>query len=364
MKNFVKGIGFIVILLFFPIYANAQTISYRDGITMIASNIHSKINQGNIIALVDFEASNRQFADTILNDLASALLASNVRLVERRNIEHIMREQNFQYSGYVSDESMISLGKMLGAYAIIVGSGENLADFYRMSFRMLAVETAEVLMLNTINVRYDATMMRILHNQNLSDIGSTRFLIGARLGLGFGINTADVDMVGVGFTPNEKSNRTFNSALFGAFKINPHWFIQPEFNFILNNGIEISGQGNTINIEYPTLDIPILVRWNFIQAPVLAGIVLGPYISMPIGKLNLTVDNTGSALEMNGYTFGITGGLTLGYRLGPGFLTADIRYLNDFSSLNVRNDFGDGMQNAKIMIRRSVNLTFGYEISL
>jgi len=365
-KDFRKSAAIVIFLAFIPILAHAQTVSYRDGISMIAGNISDKVDRGNIVALVDFQSSSKQFSDTVIDDLTGRLIANNVRIVERRNIEHVMREQNFQYSGNVSDASMVSLGKMLGAYAIVVGSGENMADYYRMSFRMLAVETAEVLMLTTINVNYNSAMMRLLQGKTsgASEIGSSHFLIGARLGPGFGINTADEDMVGTGFTPNEKSNITLNATLYGAFKFNHQWSIQPELNFMINNGMEISGQGNKINIQYPTMDIPLLVRWNFVQSPVLAGVILGPYISLPIGKLNLTVDNKGSALDMNGYSFGVTGGLTVGYKLGPGHIAADARFMNDFSSLFVRNDFGDGMQDAKIMIRRSINLTLGYEISL
>jgi hypothetical protein len=133
---------------------------------------------------------------------------------------------------------------------------------------------------------------------------------------------------------------------------------------MLNNGMEISGHGDTVKIDYPTLDIPLLVRWNFIQSPVLVGIVMGPYISIPAGKLNLSVDDRGSALDMNGYTLGIAGGFALGYKLGPGSLAADVRYINDFGSLHVREDFGEGMQDANICIRRSINITVGYELSL
>jgi hypothetical protein len=197
-----------------------------------------------------------------------------------------------------------------------------------------------------------------------SGIGTTHFMIGGRLGPGFEINTADEDMVGDGYSPNEKSNVAFNVALYGAYRFNDVWSIQTELNVMLNNGMEISGHGDTVKIDYPTLDIPLLVRWNFMQAPLVAGLVVGPYISFPVGKLNLSVGDRGSALDMEGYTLGIIGGFALGYKLGPGSLTADLRYLNDFRSLSVREDFGDGMQDANICIRRSINITLGYEFSL
>jgi hypothetical protein len=217
----------------------------------------------------------------------------------------------------------------------------------------------------SVNVRYDAAMRRLLNVKAASSgIGTTHFGVGARLGAGFEINTAHEDMVGDGYSPNEKSNTAFNAALYGALRFNDAWAVQPEVNFMVNNGMEISGHGTTVKIAYPTIDIPLLIRWNFIQAPVAVGIAAGPYISLPIGKLNLTAGDRGSALDMGGCTFGITGGFTLGYKTGPGYVTADLRYLNDFTSLAVREDFGEGVRDSNILLRRSINVTVGYEFAL
>jgi hypothetical protein len=205
-----------------------------------------------------------------------------------------------------------------------------------------------------------------LNNQKYHSqaIGTTRFLIGARLGAGFEINTADEDMVGSGYSPKEKSNIAFNATLYGAFKFNEMWSIQPEVNYMQNNGMEVSGQGYTVKIDYTTLDIPLLIRWNFIQSPFIAGVVVGPYVSLPISKLNLSIGYRGSALDTTGFSYGVTAGFAFGPRVGPGNLIVDVRFLHDLASLMVCEDFGEGMQDAKIGIRRSINLTFGYEFSL
>jgi hypothetical protein len=98
--------------------------------------------------------------------------------------------------------------------------------------------------------------------------------------------------------------------------------------------------------------------------PVLAGIVLGPYISLPVGKVNASIKDKGMALDTTGYTLGVTGGFVIGIKAGPGNIIGDVRFLHDFSSLKVREDFGDGIQDASILLRRSINLTLGYEFSL
>ena len=214
-------------------------------------------------------------------------------------------------------------------------------------------------MLTTLNIRYNSNMLRLLNikNNHANEIGT-------RIGAGFQINTADEDMVGTGFSPKEKSNIAFNASLFMSFKITDTWLIQPEINVMINNGMEISGQGYLIKIDYNTLDIPLLIKWNFIQSPVIVGFFLGPYLSLPIGNLNLTIGQNGSSLDISGITGGIATGFSIGYKIGPGNIIGDIRFMHDFSSLYVREDFGNGFQNAKICLRRVINIALGYELSL
>jgi hypothetical protein len=359
-----KGIFFLFLWLFLPIVAFAQTTSYNDAIERVARSIESKLSGNSPIAILKFDSSSEMFSARIINDLTESFIKENVTVVDRQNIKITLQEQNFQLSGYVSDESAISIGHMLGAQSIIIGSGENMVDYYHIQFRMIGVESSIVQDQISLNVRYDSSMKRILSGSTGNNIGSTHFLIGARLGAGFEINTADEDMVGSGYSPKEKSNIAFNATIYGAYKFNEIWSIQPELNFMVNNGMEISGHGYTFKIDYTTLDIPLLVRWNFIQSPFIAGVLVGPHISIPIGKLNLSIDDKGSALDTVGIAYGIEAGFAVAKKIGPGYITGDVRFLHDFASIMVREDFGNGMQDAKIAIRRSINLTVGYEFSL
>lgn len=355
-----------VISLIMSYTAFGQTLLYNDAIKIIASNIQSKTTGNDIVAIVNFQTTTSQFSNRVINDLTNGLIAEKVRIIDRQNLDKIHAEQQYQLSGYVDDKYAVSIGHELGATAIILGNGENMADYYRLNFRMLSVKTTEILVQISINVKYDFTIRRLLNDNtyNSSGVGTTHFMIGTRLGTGFEINTADEDMVGTGYSPKEKSNIAFNATLIGAFRFNDVWSIQPEINIMVNNGMEISGHDNTVKIEYTTIDIPLLLRWNFIQSPIVAGIMVGPYISIPLGKLNLSIGDRGSALDTAGYTFGITGGFVIGVKAGPGHFVFDMRYLNDFKSLYVYEDFGEGLQKANICIRRSVNVTVGYELSL
>jgi hypothetical protein len=65
------------------------------------------------------------------------------------------QEMYFQLSGEVSDETALSLGKMLGAQTIISGSIEAVGDVFRLRIRAIAVETAAIQGIYTINIQRD-----------------------------------------------------------------------------------------------------------------------------------------------------------------------------------------------------------------
>jgi hypothetical protein len=364
-----RGLFFVSVLLFLLVICSgvyAQTVSYDDVIKKTAWAIEGKLDGGAPIAILNFDSSSARFTNRVINDLTEILVNDGIKVVDRQNLEIIMAEQNFQMSNweYIDERSLVSIGKIQGWQSIVLGLGENMADYYHMQFRMINMESAEIQTQISQKVKYDAAMRRLLAGTDSNAIGNTHFVIGGRLGAGFEINTADEDMVGSGYSPKEKSNIAFNAVLYGGYRLNLLWSVQTELNFMINNGQEISGQGYTVTVAYSTLDIPLLLRWDFMQSPLKAGILLGPYVSLPIGKLNLSQRERGSALDMRGISWGISGGFVFGYKLGPGFLVADVRFLHDFVSLTVREDFGDGMQDAKIGIRRSINISLGYEFSL
>jgi hypothetical protein len=62
---------------------------------------------------------------------------------------------NFQLSGEVSDETALSIGKMLGAQTIISGSIDLLGDVYRLRIRAIDVQSATIQGVYTANIQRD-----------------------------------------------------------------------------------------------------------------------------------------------------------------------------------------------------------------
>ncbi|MEW6516838.1 MAG: CsgG/HfaB family protein [candidate division FCPU426 bacterium] len=80
----------------------------------------------NRIAILPFETDS--FLSTIGHELADEIMvavlekAPNVELVERGKIDDLLQEQQLVRSGYISVDSAVSVGKLLGVKAIVTGS--------------------------------------------------------------------------------------------------------------------------------------------------------------------------------------------------------------------------------------------------
>ena len=87
-------------------------------------------------------------------------------VVDRREIDLIRNEIDFQFSGDVGDDSMQESGRMLGAQAIISGNFTDMGGFIRIMIRVLNVQNASV------EVQYRANIV--------SDTVTTALLAGGR----------------------------------------------------------------------------------------------------------------------------------------------------------------------------------------
>jgi hypothetical protein len=85
-------------------------------------------------------------ARIISDRLRSELINSEIfRVMERGEMESILKEQGFQQSGACNDQScMVEMGQILGVKHIIAGTIGKIGGMYTISTRMIDVGTGEV----------------------------------------------------------------------------------------------------------------------------------------------------------------------------------------------------------------------------
>lgn len=106
-----------------------------------------------VITLVNINAENQAEGARILNELTVQFVNSGKYVVvDRTDVEKIEREQNFQLSGFVSDDSIVSIGQFLGADVVITGSISGTAGNRRLTLKALDVQTARILAASSVKM--------------------------------------------------------------------------------------------------------------------------------------------------------------------------------------------------------------------
>lgn len=110
-----------------------------------------------LVAVMSLEARKVDTSDalTLRDALSNHLIATGeVRVMERAQVEAILREQGFQQSGLCDqNECAVQVGKLLGIDRIVVGSVGKIGETFTVALRMVDVTTGEVLATASRNQR-------------------------------------------------------------------------------------------------------------------------------------------------------------------------------------------------------------------
>jgi curli biogenesis system outer membrane secretion channel CsgG len=110
-----------------------------------AIDLTANIPQGTIMAVIQITSSDEFEAEFAEEQLIFVLVQNGrFRIVERKDLDVIRREQNFHLSGEVDDNTAVSIGKMAGAGIVITGTILPYGEGRYLNLRALDVETAQI----------------------------------------------------------------------------------------------------------------------------------------------------------------------------------------------------------------------------
>ncbi|MDD7270848.1 MAG: CsgG/HfaB family protein [Spirochaetales bacterium] len=357
---------------------SAKAVSYDEFIADAADLFSAYIGKKTSVFVMPLDGATDQFNTEFVGDLCNALINRDCIVLDRQNTEAIIEELKFQTSGLVDDKKAVSIGHMMGAELLITGSVSNTVSSYEIELRLIDIETTLVRRISEWNIKYDSNLKNIITG-GASGVGSQKISIGLRAGGMYSFSTPHEDMVGTGVNPVVKNNPLFNASAFVNYKLLDQLKIQTEVMLSLNNSMNISGMGTPdTTITYSTLEVPLLISYAVVRHPVVAEIYGGAYISLPVSDIDIQMKSIGKgSVKLTGTTLGITAGICVSKSMGPGYIIADVRYINDFDSLKIDGKFeskvGTGesattvvvdLKGKKICTRRGVLATVGYAFSL
>ena len=159
----------LCLLLFFSggiLYAQ-NVMSLESAVERASRAIESDLTRGATVAVLNFNSPTIRFSEYVLDELMEFLVnGRTINVVDRANLDRVRREMNFQMSGEVSDESAQSIGRLLGAQSIVLGSAEYMGGFYRVRFRTIEVETGRIQVMSSFNVQNDTLVHNLMAGRN------------------------------------------------------------------------------------------------------------------------------------------------------------------------------------------------------
>jgi len=139
----------------------------------------SSFNQSNVqkIAVIEFadlEGNVTQLGRFIAEELITRIFTSGkFEVVERNLLQKVLEEQQLGMTGYIDQQTAISLGQILGVEAIITGSLTDLGKNVKINARLISTETGSVFAVASVNVLKDSTI-KLLMGESISNSGNNK----------------------------------------------------------------------------------------------------------------------------------------------------------------------------------------------
>ena len=155
---------FVILLFFSCLYCFAHQ-NIDEAILSAGKDIYSRCKEHNIVAILGFDSETEEMSGYLSGQLAEVILeTSTLRVVTRQHMDKINAELDFQYSGSVSDETVLSICQRLGAEKIIFGKFDELNNAYVLQVKMLEVETAAYSLFKKYTISRSSKTEQLLHH--------------------------------------------------------------------------------------------------------------------------------------------------------------------------------------------------------
>jgi TolB-like protein len=149
---------YIAVFFFFGLAVSAfsqNTVSLDVGLRNSVRYFEGRLPNGTKLAVLNLSSPSPSLAEYVIEEIIGYLVNSNsLTLVERgMDLNFLQQEMNYQFSGEVSDETVLSIGVQLGAQTIVTGSINLTDDIFRLRIRAIDVQTAVIQGQFNVNIR-------------------------------------------------------------------------------------------------------------------------------------------------------------------------------------------------------------------
>ncbi|MDR1399697.1 MAG: hypothetical protein LBJ41_07245 [Treponema sp.] len=379
-EGFVMGLLITISTLGFAQETTQVAVPIDKAITNSMDYLVSRLVPGSTVVVLNFTAPNKAVSDYVIEELTTYLVNDdNLVIVDRRNLQLLAQEVDFQLTGEVSDASAIELGHRLGAETIISGSLTPLGNEYRMRIQALAVESARVQGAQNHDIAMDrrfASLLGVEFAQEqtapaviavepeakvASSWSNKLFYFGVRGGASSRFFTLSDDIQG----DIEPNDLTYEAGVHLGIQFTNSFALQVEALMYTADKVNYYGRGSSyssygnLSFESQSLMVPVLFKLTARPAWVLLALFGGGYFTLPQGQLKASSNYGDGSFDVS-IPFGVVGGVNLGFNIGPGALFLDARYGMELGKTSI----SDGKGNLAIYSRAMASFSLGYEIGI
>jgi len=165
-------LGFV--LLYFVGCATSQKVVHQDQQTLDSALIELvdqivlslSQNQKTKIAVIEFsdiQGNITNLGKYLAEELTTRLyLTGSFEVVERQLLNKVIEEQQLGLTGYIDDNTAVSLGNILGIDAIASGSITDLGKNVKVNARLISAESGKVFSVASVKIPKDETICMLL----------------------------------------------------------------------------------------------------------------------------------------------------------------------------------------------------------
>jgi len=143
---------------------NRNNLSLQSAIRAVVDNMEQNLQQRPLVAVLSINSTSESLSAYIVEELIVTIAGSpHLTAVTRSQLELVRREQGFQHSGEVSDETARALGRWLGAQYVVTGDLVVIGNSTLLRVRAINVGTATISAASSLPIgRGDETIRHFL----------------------------------------------------------------------------------------------------------------------------------------------------------------------------------------------------------
>lgn len=141
-----------------------STVAISQAIDSSSKEIANTLPARSKVAVATFFSDSKALSSYLSQEVVKKLMArGSLTMIERneKNMSLVNAETEYQYSGSVSDDSMVEFGNRLGAQYLVYGAFDQLGGMLQFTIQVTNVETAEIPYMKSYSIAKNAQLTEL-----------------------------------------------------------------------------------------------------------------------------------------------------------------------------------------------------------